>query len=142
MGFLNILREAQIHTISKKMGKSNFHSMVKLWENTNISRVWASYIFHLKQKSIQFPNDVINEFLHYRISMRKHKNQELLTYFSWSRNPYNFRNVRKLNFHSTGKLWENTNVSKVWVSYIFYVKQKSILYWKHGKMNFHSKRKA
>ena len=31
--------------------------------------------------------------------------------------------MEKVNSHSTGKLWENTNIPKVWVSYIFRVKQ-------------------
>ena len=40
-GFLNISREAKIQTISKN-GKSEFPYTKKLWENTNIPKVWVS----------------------------------------------------------------------------------------------------
>ena len=45
--FLHISREAEIHTIPKiqNMGMVNLLSTGKLWENTNILKVWVSYIF-------------------------------------------------------------------------------------------------
>ena len=36
-----------------------------------------------------------------------------LKYFGWSRNPYNSQNMGKVNFHSTEKVWENTNISNI-----------------------------
>ena len=45
--FLHILREAEIHTISKtqNIGIVNLLTTGKLWENTNIPEVWVSCIF-------------------------------------------------------------------------------------------------
>ena len=35
----------------------NFHNKEKVWENTKIpTKLRVSYIFHMKQKSIKFPN--------------------------------------------------------------------------------------
>ena len=34
-----------------------------------------------------------------------------LKYFGWRRNPYNSQNIGKANFHSEGKVWENTEIS-------------------------------
>ena len=45
------------------------------------------------------------------------------TYFLRSINSYNFQNMGKVNFHSKGKVWENTNIQKLSVFCIFYVKQ-------------------
>ena len=55
---LHILREAEIHSYnSKNMGKMNFHNKEKVLENTKIpTKLKVSYIFHIKQKSIKFPN--------------------------------------------------------------------------------------
>ena len=36
-----------------------------------------------------------------------------LKYFGLSRNPYNSQNMGKVDFHSTGKMWENTNIPKL-----------------------------
>ena len=63
-------------------------------------------------------------------------------YFGWSRNPYNPQNMGKVNSHSKGKIWENTNISKLRVSQIFCMKQKSMHFPKHGKSGFHSTEKA
>ena len=45
--FLHILREAEIHTISKtqNIGIVNLLTTGKLWENTNIPKVWVSCVF-------------------------------------------------------------------------------------------------
>ena len=59
-----------------------------------------------------------------------------LKYFEWSRNPYNSQNIGKVNFHNRGKVWEKTNIQKLWVSQIFLVKQKSIQFPKYGKIEF------
>ena len=36
-----------------------------------------------------------------------------LKYFGWSKNPYNSQNMRKVNSHNTGKVWEKSKHSKV-----------------------------
>ena len=38
-----------------------------------------------------------------------------LKYFRGSRNPFNSQNIEKVDFYSTGKAWENTNISNLWV---------------------------
>ena len=43
------------------------------------------------------------------------------------------QNMGNVDFHSTGKVWKKTNIPKLWVSQIFWVKQKSIQFLKHGK---------
>ena len=45
--FLHILREAEIHTISKtqNIGIVNLLTTGKLWENANIPKIWVSCIF-------------------------------------------------------------------------------------------------
>ena len=48
MGFLNILGEAEIQTW-RKLEKVDFHSTGKVWENTNITNLWVSQIFWVKQ---------------------------------------------------------------------------------------------
>ena len=40
---------------SQNMGKVNSHIMEKIWENTGISKLSVSYIFHLEQNSMQLP---------------------------------------------------------------------------------------
>ena len=67
---------------------------------------------------------------------QKLHNYVFLKYFSRSKNPHNFHNTGTVNPHYTGKLWDNTNIPKVWVSYIFRVKQKPIQFRKHGKSEF------
>ena len=59
-----------------------------------------------------------------------------LKYFGWSRNPYNSQNMGKVNSHSKEKIWENTNISKLSVSEIFRLMQKSMQFPKHGKSGF------
>ena len=42
--FLHISREPEIYTIPKtqNMGKVDFHSLGKVWENTNFLNLWVS----------------------------------------------------------------------------------------------------
>ena len=47
-----------------------------------------------------------------------------------------FQDMRKVNSHSKGKIWENTNISKLRVSGIFCLKQKSMQFLTHGKSGF------
>ena len=94
------------------MGKVDFHNTGKVWENTNISNLWVSLKFWMKQKSIQFPKHGKSEFLMeihfshvYGKSMGKKKNiPKFFKYFGWSRNPYNSQNTGKVNSHSKEKI--------------------------------------
>ena len=123
---------------SQNLGKVNFHSMWKVQENTNISNIWVSWIFRVKQKSTQFPKHGKVAFH----SMGKHKHTKVmfLEYCWWSWNWYSSQNMGKVDFHSRGKVRENTNISKLWVSFIFRL-SRSIKISKYGKSNSHSKRK-
>ena len=56
-----------------------------------------------------------------------------LKYFGWSRPPYNYQNMGNMNSYDTWKVWEKTNIPKLWFSQIFWVKQKSIQFPKYGK---------
>ena len=132
----------------------------------NIRKSRVSYIFCVKQKSILFPKHgesqfqeygktkifQIYEFLEYTIPItwekwvsivrgkyRKTQTFQIywfLKYFGRSRNPCISQNMRKVDFHSTGKVWDNTNIPKLWVSQIFWAKLKSIQFPKHGKSGF------
>ena len=55
------------------MGKVDFHSTGKVWENTKISNLWVSQKFWVKRKSIQFPKYGKSEFPQYGKNMGKHK---------------------------------------------------------------------
>ena len=49
---------------------------------------------------------------------------------------YSSQKMRKANSHSKKKIWENTSISKLRVSGIFYLKQKSMQFPTHGKSGF------
>ena len=38
------------------------------------------------------------------------------------RNPDNSENMGELNSYSKGNIWENTNIPKLWVAYIFHLR--------------------
>ena len=59
-----------------------------------------------------------------------------LTYFIYGINTYNSQNMRKVNSQSKEKIWESTSFSKLSVSEIFRLKQKSMQFPKHGKSGF------
>ena len=42
----------------------------------------------------------------------------------------------KVNSHNMEKVWEKTNIPELWISQIFWVKQKSIKFPKYGKSEF------
>ena len=58
-----------------------------------------------------------------------------LKYFGGSTNPYNSRNMGRVNSHNTGKYGEK-NIPKLWVSQMFWMKQKSMQFPKYGKSEF------
>ena len=74
----------------------------------------------------------------YRKGMKKHKHFKFMTFLNIS---------GAAEIHTTPKTWENRifiirekygkkNIRKLWVSQIFWVKQKSIRFQKHGKRGF------
>ena len=70
-GFLKFFAWSRNSCSSQNMVWVNSHVTGKVWENTNIPELRVAYIFHMKQKSIQFPNCGMSEFSCYGISMRK-----------------------------------------------------------------------
>ena len=74
-------------------------------EIRTIPKLWEKWIPTARQKYVK---------------TKTLQNYVFLNYFSWSKNPYNFHNMGEVNSHSTEKLWENTNIPKVWVSYIYF----------------------
>ena len=60
MGLLNILGEAETHSIPKIWEK--WIPIIRVWEKTNIPNLWVSQILRAKQKSIQFPKYGKSEF--------------------------------------------------------------------------------
>ena len=71
--FLNILCKTEIHAIPKVWDAVNSYSTEKLWEKNKHSKTRYSWIFHVKQKSMQFPNHGMNEFLYNGTSMERHR---------------------------------------------------------------------
>ena len=103
----------------------------------NIPRSSVSYIFREKQKSIQFPKLKTWEKWISIVRVKYRKTQTFQIYrflkcFGCRRNPYNSQNIGKVDFHNTGKVWENTNIPRLCVSQIFWVKLKPTQFPKHG----------
>ena len=155
----------------------NSHLKGKVWENTNIPKLWVSYVFQVYQKPIQFPNhgwisllrnkyektQAIPRFCstlfraHAIPNVRECTNSHNMEIFfgkpchsqalnfwrnllicfpsSWKiernthifpihgygeifpANPYDSQSMRKVNFDSKEKIWENTNNRKLKVRY-------------------------
>ena len=116
MVFLNISEEAEIHTISKtwrkcrlplygkSMGKHKYFKYVGFLnisgeaEIDTVPKTWEKWISIVREKYGKTQTFQIYGFL---------------KYFSWSRNPYNSQNMEKMDFHSMGKVWENTEISHI-----------------------------
>ena len=99
----------------KSMGKHKhfkFMGFLKILDETEIHTIhktWEKWILIIREK------------------YGKKKNiPKFCKYFGWSRNPYSSQNMGKVNSHSKGKIWENTNISKLSVSEIFRLMQKSM----------------
>ena len=86
------------HKHSKVMGFSNILGDTEIH---TIPKTWEKWIFIVGEKYGKTKTFQIYGFL---------------KYFGLSRNPYNSQNMGKVDFHSTGKVWENTNISNLWVS--------------------------
>ena len=77
-----------------------------------------------------------------RLGKHKHSKATGLLHISCKALIHNSQNMGKVNFHSKEKIWENTGISKLRVSYIFHLEQNSMQLPKHGKKDFHSTRKV
>ena len=120
MGFLNISGEAEIHTIPKTWEK--WISIVRpKYKNTNIIRLCFLNISHeakIHTISITWERWILIVRETYG-KMQTLKSYGFLTYFMWGINPYNFQNIEKVNSLGKGKIWGNTNVSKLRVLKFF-----------------------
>ena len=114
MSFLNILDEAEIHTIHRtwekwisimweKYEKKNKYSKIMGFSNSlseaemhTIPKIWKKWIPIVREKYGKTQTFQSNGFL-------KH--------FGKTRNPYIPQNMEKVNLHSTGKVRENTEIS-------------------------------
>ena len=67
---------------------------------------------------------------------QRFQNYGFLTYFMCGIDTYNSQKMRKANSHSKKKIRENTSISKLRVSGIFCLKQKSMQFPTHGKSGF------
>ena len=81
-------------------------------------------------KPKDFPNDGIGYFFPVKQTFQS---LGFLKFLAWSRNPCSSKNMGNMNSHDTRKVWEKTNIPKLWFSQIFWVKQKSIQFPKYGK---------
>ena len=55
------------------------------------------------------------------------QNHGFLIIFRVKQKSYNFQNMRKVNSRSTGKLWENINIVKLWMGFL-YISPESEIY--------------
>ena len=78
------------------LGKAEIHKIPKRWEKW-ISLVWEK---HGKTQTFQIYG--------------------FFKYVGWSRNPYNSQNMEKVNLLSTGKVWENWEISHI-LCYLVYL---------------------
>ena len=115
MGFSNILGEAEIHSIPKmwenwipivreKFGK------VQTFQIEGFLHVWYEAEIHLVPKAWEKGISIVQEKYGKPQAFQIY---EFVKYFGWSKNPYNFQNMGKVNLHSTEKIWENTEISHI-----------------------------
>ena len=76
-------------------------------------------------------SQIMGKMKYSRKSIGRHKHPKAMGFSHIS------QDMRKLNSHSKGKAWENKNIPKLKVSYIFRIKQKSINSQTIGGLNFH-----
>ena len=68
---------------------------------------------------IQFPKHGKSNFPQYRKSMGKHKHSKVIGFLIFRVRQKSIQFLKymgKVDFHSTEKTWENTNISNLWVS--------------------------
>ena len=82
---------------SQNMRKGNFQGKEKILENTSISKLSVSEIFHLKQKFIQFPKHGKSRFPLHGKSMGKNKHFKFVDFLNIS---------DEAEIHTIPKTWE------------------------------------
>ena len=90
------------------MGKVDFHSTGKVWENTNITKLCFSNIL------VEAEIDIVPKIWEKWISIVREKYGKTQTfqiyefpkYFGLNGNPYDSQNMEKVNSHISGGIWE------------------------------------
>ena len=144
--FLHILGEAEIHTVHKtqNMGIVNLLSTAKLSELQIFQRfgflIYSALLYFAWNRNPYNSENLRNKrILIIRETYGKTQTFQsygFLTYFMCGMNAYNSQNMRKVNSHSKEKICENKSISKLSVSGIFCLKQKSMQFPTHGKSGF------
>ena len=144
--FLHILGEAEIHTAHKtqNMGIVNLLSTGKLSELQIFQRlgflIYSSLLYFAWNRNPYNSENMENKrILMVRETYEKTQTFQsygFLTYFMCGMNTYNSQNMRKVNCHSKEKIWENKSISKLSVSGIFCLKQKTMQFPTYGKNGF------
>ena len=136
-GFWKFLLEAEIHAvpntwekwisiIREKYGKTQTFQIYGFLKNFG----WSRNPYNSQNMG------KVNSHNTGKVWGKKANIPKFLKCFGWSRNPYNSQYMGKVNSHSKEKIWENTNISKLSVSEIFRLMQKSMQFPKHGKSGF------
>ena len=97
------------------MEKVDFHSTGKVWENKHFK--FMGFLNNSDEVEIHTIPKIWEKWIpiiweNYG-KKQKFQSNGFLKYFGWSRNPYNSQYIEKVNPHSKGNIWENTNISKV-----------------------------
>ena len=103
---------------SQNIGKVDFHSTRKAWENKYVKFMGSLNIsggaeIHIIPKTWETWIHIIREKY---VKKQTFESYGFLKYFGWSRNPYSSKNIEKVDYHSTGKVWQNTSISNLWIS--------------------------
>ena len=144
--FLHVLGKAEIHTAYKtrNMGLVNLlvqenYGKTQIFQRFRFLIYSALFFFAWNRNPYNSENLGNNWILIVRETCGKtqtFQSYRFLTYFMCGINTYNSQNMRKVNSHSKEKIWENTSISKLRVSGIFSLKQKSMQFPTHGKSGF------
>ena len=111
------------HKYSKALGFLHIlqFSISRVIESHTITKTWENWILIVREKYGK-----TQTFQGYRS----------LTNFMWGVNPFHSQNMANANSYSEEKIWENTDISKLKVCYIFCLRQKPVYFTKHGKRGF------
>ena len=118
-GFLKYFGWSRNPYNHQNMGKVNFHNTGKVWEKNKhpkvmgFSNILGEAQIHTTPKIWEKWNPIVRKKYEKTQTCRS---WVFLKFFTWSRNPCSSQNMGKVNFHYTGKVWENTNISNLWVS--------------------------
>ena len=102
---------------SQNMGKVNSHSTAKVWENAKHYKIMGFLNISREAEILAISKTWVKPI---PIVRENYGNTQLfqrygfLTYFAWNRNPCNSENMKKVNSHSKGNVWENTSIPKLY----------------------------